>query len=124
MTLNHINLGVTDIPATVEMFETHFGLHRPQGFLFNLAMAFLNDDSGNLISLFKVKDATYPKIFHIGFMQQSRQQVLDIHAGLQAAGFEPQEPRDEHGRFTFYFQAPGGFTIEVNAFLGQPASAT
>lgn len=73
MTLNHINLGVTDIPATVEMFETHFGLHRPQGFPFNPAMAFLNDDSGNLISLFKVKDTIYPKIFHIGFMQQNRQ---------------------------------------------------
>ena len=57
-------------------------------------------------------------------MQETREQVMDIHAKLHASGFEPQEPREEHGRFTFYFQAPGGFTVEVNAFSTGPASST
>ena len=32
------------------------------------------------------------------------------------AASPPKSPRDEHGRYTFYFKAPGGFTVEVNAF--------
>ena len=117
MNLNHLNLGVTEIPATVAMFETHFGLRRADIAPLNEKMAFLTDDSGLLLSLFRVKDAAYPKIFHIGFTQERVDQVHAIHAKLAADGFEPEEPREEHGRFTFYFRAPGGFTVEVNAFL-------
>jgi catechol 2,3-dioxygenase-like lactoylglutathione lyase family enzyme len=114
MILNHINLGVTDVPATVAMFETYFGLRRADGLPFGSKMAFLHDDSDALISVFKASDVAYPQVFHIGFMQPSREEVLRIHASLQSGGFHPEEPREEHGRFTFYFQAPGGFTVEVN----------
>ena len=41
----------------------------------NDKMAFLRDDSGALISLFRVKDATYPKIFHIGFIRDTVAEV-------------------------------------------------
>ncbi len=123
MTLNHLNLGVNDLAATAEMFEAHFGMSRVEGYPFNAAMAFLNDQNGALISLFKVKDATYPKIFHIGFMQETREEVLAIRAGLLASGFEPQEPKDEHGRFAFYVQAPGGFSIEVSSSQAPVPSA-
>ena len=116
MILNHINLGVSDVPATVAMFETYFGLHPVAGFPGDARMAFLNDDAGGLVSLFKVNDVTYPKIFHVGFMRPTVAEVDDIHARLVAAGLEPGRPREEHGRYTFYFQAPGGFTVEVNSF--------
>ena len=121
MNLNHINLGVTDVPATVGMFQTYFGLRPVDGFPANPKMAFLNDDAGALISLFKVGDAVYPKIFHVGFTRGTVAEVREIHAKLAAGGLEPDEPREEHGRFAFYFRSPGGFTVEVNAFLPRDA---
>lgn len=45
------------------------------------------------------------------------EQVHALHETLTAAGFAPEAPREEHGRVTFYFKAPGGFTVEVNAFV-------
>lgn len=117
MQLNHINLGVTDVPATVAMFETYFGLRPVTDFPANDRMAFLQDDTNALISLFRVKDATYPKVFHVGFIQDDVAKVDAIHGRLAVDGFAPGEPREEHGRYTFYFEAPGGFTVEVNAFL-------
>ena len=69
MQLNHINLGVTDVPATVAMFKTYFGLRPVADFPANDKMAFLQDDTDALLSLFRVKDATYPKIFHAGFFR-------------------------------------------------------
>ena len=117
MNLNHINLGVTDVPATVSLLQTYFGLQPVAGFPANPKMAFMTDDAGALLSLFKVGDVTYPKIFHIGFMRPTVDEVRAIHARLAAGGFDPEVPREEHGRFTFYFKAPGGFTVEVNSFL-------
>lgn len=116
MKLNHINLSVTDVPATVAMFETYFGLTPAPGPR-NEHMAFLNDDNGALIAVFRAKDATYPKMFHIGFIQENVDAVHAMHARLTAGGFNPQTPREEHGRVTFYFDAPGGFVVEVDAFL-------
>lgn len=116
MTLNHLNLGVTDVTATVAMFETYFGLRRIEGFPGDARMAFLNDEAGMLLSLFKVNDASYPKIFHVGFMRPTTREVDEVRDRLLAGGFEPGTPRDEHGRYTFYFQSPGGFTVEVNSF--------
>ena len=116
MKLNHLNLGVTEIAATVAMFETYFGLRRADGMPFNEKMAFLRDDNEALITLFRVKDATYPKIFHIGFTRDTVVEVMQVHATLTSGGFEPEQPREEHGRTTFYVRSPGGVVIEVNAF--------
>ena len=117
MNLNHLNLGVSDVPATVAMLETYFGLRRAEGTPMSARMAFLQDDRGTLLSLFKVSDVVYPETFHIGFIQDTTEAVRAIHERLRAGGFEPQTPREEFGRLTFYFQAPGGFTVEVQAFL-------
>ena len=71
MKLNHINLGVTDVPATIALLETYFGLRRVEGMPQTNGMSFVHDDNRALISLFRVNDASYPKIFHIGFLQDS-----------------------------------------------------
>jgi catechol 2,3-dioxygenase-like lactoylglutathione lyase family enzyme len=115
MTLNHMGLGVTEVPATVAMFETYFGFRRAEGSPVSDKMGFLRDDAGALITIFKVPDATYPKIFHIGFMRDSVDEVHAMHARLTADGFNPQHVREEHGRTTFYFMAPGGFMVEFNS---------
>ena len=114
MKVNHINLGLTEVTATAEMFERYFGFTRLP-FSQLPKMAFLTDDAGSLISLFRVKDADYPKIFHIGFMLDSQEQVVEMNDRLREGGFDLGEPKEEHGRFTFYFHAPGGVMIEVNS---------
>lgn len=115
MVLNHIGFGVTDVKGTVHLFETYFGLMRAPQTPFNDKMAFVIDDAGSLITLFKADDAVYPQIFHMGFMQQTFERVQAIRAQLVAGGFEPGEIREEHGRMTFYFKAPGNFVVEVNS---------
>ena len=117
MNLNHLGLGVTEVPQTVAMFEKYFGLRRLAQSPVNETMGFLNDDSGALITIFRVSDSNYPKIFHIGFMQDTIEQVQALHEQLSIDGFDPEAMREEYGRKTFYFKAPGGFTVEVNAFI-------
>jgi catechol 2,3-dioxygenase-like lactoylglutathione lyase family enzyme len=117
MKLNHINLGVTDVPAATDFLVRHFGLrlaeHMPQ----TDAMGFTLDDNDALISVFKARDATYPKIFHIGFLQDSRDAVDAMHDQLSADGCEPGSRATEHGRYVFYVNAPGGFVVEVSCVV-------
>ncbi|WP_412027465.1 VOC family protein [Deinococcus yunweiensis] len=116
MRLNHLNLSVTDVPASVAMFETYFGFTRSD-MPVNEHMAFLHDESGFLLSMFRAKDVDYPKSFHIGFMQDSPEQVHAMRARLLEGGYAVPEPQQNHGRLTFYFNAPGGFVVEVESFL-------
>jgi catechol 2,3-dioxygenase-like lactoylglutathione lyase family enzyme len=113
--LNHLNLTVPDVPATREFFETYFGfrclLDRGRDVLVVMA-----DETGFVLSLNnfgKAAEVVYPAAFHIGFMQDSRDRVDEIHARLKADGFDPQPPHEFHGAWTFYFKAPGGFLVEV-----------
>ncbi|BDP40904.1 hypothetical protein DAETH_08730 [Deinococcus aetherius] len=119
MKLNHINLGVTDVPQAVDLFQRYFGLVPAGGGMpINEQMAFLRDDVGALLSMFRVKDPQYPKVFHIGFLQDTPEQVRAIHRQLTEGGFEIPAPSENHGRLTFYFNAPIGVVIEVESFLG------
>ncbi len=112
MKLNHLNLIVTDVPATSAFLEKYFGLRSiAQG---NQNMAFMSDDSGLMLIMFKGKAVSYPEGFHIGFLQESEAQVNEIHQRLTDDGFDvPAPQRQQGGRWTFYFDSPGGFVIEV-----------
>jgi catechol 2,3-dioxygenase-like lactoylglutathione lyase family enzyme len=115
MRLNHLNLVVPDVRQSREFFETYFGFRcaaAPKG----NAFALLVDESGfvlNLSNFNKLTEVEYPADFHIGFIQDSRERVDEIHQQLKSAGFDVEEPRDFHGAWTFYFRAPGGFVVEV-----------
>jgi catechol 2,3-dioxygenase-like lactoylglutathione lyase family enzyme len=118
MKLNHINLTSVDVPADCAMFETYFGLRCLT--LRGKALAVLEDDDGMLFVLndFAKKrgDFVYPEdsdVHHIGFIQESREQVDAMNARLRADGWDAPEPRDYHGAWTFYFKAKGGYFIEV-----------
>ncbi|THF69779.1 VOC family protein [Deinococcus sp. Arct2-2] len=117
MKLNHINLGVTDVPVAVEIFERYFGLKQSDGMPRNDNMTFLRDDDGSLISVFKSKDVSYPKVFHIGFLQDTPEQVRAIYAELTAGGYQIPGPSENHGRLTFYFNTPFGVIVEVESFF-------
>lgn len=115
MILNHVNLAVTDVPATVSLLETYFGLRRTR--LVTPDMAFMRDDNDALVSLFRQPGVAYPGLFHVGFTLNSVEEVDAVHRRLVADGFTPDAPKDDHGRWTFYFATPGGFVIEVQHFL-------
>lgn len=115
MKLNHLNLTVSDVSAAHTFLQTYFGL---QSLGANKNMAFLQDDDGAVIALtsptiVKETEVKYPGGFHIGFMQENEARVNEINQRLKDDGFDVPPPAKMHGSWTFYFQAPGGFTIEV-----------
>jgi lactoylglutathione lyase len=115
MRLNHLNLAVPNVPQAREFFETYFGF-RCIAAPGRDVLAVLMDESGFLLNLSNFDKATevkYPGAFHIGFMQESRERVDEIHARLKSDGFDVKPPRDYHGAWTFYFRAPGGFVVEI-----------
>jgi catechol-2,3-dioxygenase len=109
MKLNHINLTVTDVEAAASFLQKYFGLQHQGG---NKGMAFLYDDDGLVLSLMKGRQVSYPQTFHIGFGQESEEQVNEINQHLREDGFDVPLP-ERHHAWTFYVEAPGGFTVEV-----------
>jgi lactoylglutathione lyase len=111
--LNHLNLTVTDALETQKFLEKYFGM-KPMG-KGSSKMAFLSDDSGMVLSMFKAEqsEVKYPETFHIGFIQEDEEKVNEINRRLKEDGFDVPAPSKMHGAWTFYFEAPGGFTIEV-----------
>ena len=112
MKLNHLNLSVTDPMAASEFLARHFAL-RPGGG--NRGMQVLYDDQGMVLTLIKgrAEEVRYPPTFHVGFIQPSEADVDAINARLREDGYEVDAPARLHGAWTFYFAAPGGFTVEV-----------
>ena len=115
MKLNHLNLSVTNVPEAHKFLAHYFGL-RDGGV--NNNIAFLNDDNGLVLSLTSMKvggetEVRYPATFHVGFIQERKEQVDEMNRRLKEDGVDVPPPSRQHGSWTFYFQAPGGFTIEV-----------
>lgn len=111
MKLNHLNLTVTDVRAVHTFLQTYFDL-QPLGRA-NENMAFLTDENGMVLSMFRGENVVYTDTFHVGFIQPSKESVNAINRRLEADGFDVPAPSQQHGSWTFYFEAPGGFTIEV-----------
>ncbi len=117
MRLNHLNLTVTEVLETQAFLAKYFGMKSGGG---NQNLAFLTDEGGMVLTLTSLKlaredEVQYPRTFHIGFAQESEDQVNAIHERLKNDGFDVPPPSRQHGSWTFYFLAPGGFTIEVLA---------
>ncbi len=115
MKLNHLNLTVSNVLETHRFLQKHFGLEGLGGEP-SEAMGFLSDDNGLVLSLFRAAKGTevkYPPGFHVGFVQEREERVDQINQRLREDGFKVPKPARIHGSWTFYFQAPGGFTVEV-----------
>lgn len=110
MGIKHLNLTVTDVTASREFLEKYFGLIC-SGTRGN-AFAVMRDNDGFILTLMKGKEVQYPKTFHVGFPQESEEQVDKINQRLKEDGFLVEPPKQAHA-YTFYVEAPGGFTIEV-----------
>ncbi len=115
MRMNHINLAVSDVAESRAFLETYFGLRMlaapdPD------TLVVLVDESDCFVTLSNFKktdEVVYPNGFHIGFMQTTREAVDAIFERLRGDGHHVGRPKEFHGAWTFYFKAPGGFTIEV-----------
>jgi lactoylglutathione lyase len=89
MKLNHLNLVVVDVPAAHAFLETYFGLQSMEGG--NNNMRGLVDSNGFTLVLMGIgsgSDSPYPDGFHIGFIQDSEEQVRVIHQRLTSDGFD------------------------------------
>ena len=126
MKLNHLHLTVTDVSEARKFLETYFGLQGKvnpytgesmEGGKENRNFTLLFDDDGLALTLMGAGKATvveYPGYFHIGFIQESEEQVNELYRRLKDDGFAVDPPKRHHA-WTFYVVAPGGFTIEVAA---------
>lgn len=115
MKLNHINLTVTDAFEAGRFLEKYFGMRPPEGVKMSPKFAVLNDEDGMVLTLIKIdgEEVRYPTSFHIGFIQPTPGAVDEMNRRLREDGYEVPPPSRQHGAWTFYFTAPGGFTVEV-----------
>jgi lactoylglutathione lyase len=113
MKFNHLNLTVTDVNASREFLEKYFDLQTKNTRGDSFALLF--DDNGLVLTLMKGTQVSYPKTFHIGFIQESDEQVDKLNLRFKDDGFDVKPPQRAHG-WTFYVKAPDGFTVEVLSF--------
>jgi catechol 2,3-dioxygenase-like lactoylglutathione lyase family enzyme len=118
MTLNHVNLAVSDVQRARAFLVKYFGLTAEgKG---NDRIAALWSDNGLVLTLSNfdgVSEVKYPGGFHVGFGLASREEVDEINRRLKEDGFDVDPPGKAHGAWTFYFVAPGGFAVEVGSKL-------
>lgn len=80
-------------------------------------MSFLTDEDGFVLTLMKAGRATevaYPETFHVGFFVPSAETVDEVNRRLKRDGFDVAPP-EQHHAYTFYVEAPGGFTVELGS---------
>ncbi|WP_353064050.1 VOC family protein [Tunturibacter psychrotolerans] len=118
--LNHINLSVSDVPALSDFFERclNFKVTERRG---NNKFAVLEGEDSFVLILMHGKDVTtasYPTMFHVGFIVKDEATVRATHQQMIAAGYEAPPPaRIQRGgdpTFGFYHPAPGGILVEVS----------
>ncbi len=117
MRLNHLNLTVSDVGAAEQFLTTYFDLRNDYPDEGSRNFVVLFDDNDLVLTLMKSArraEVQYPGNFHIGFIQESAERVNELYARLKADGYDVEAPQPHHA-WTFYVQAPGGFTVEVLA---------
>lgn len=104
MKLNHINLVVTDVAAAVKFFEVYFAFTCTEIKGDNIVAVLKGAENFTLVIMTSKDIEAYPKAFHIGFMQESKEDVIDVYNQLKTGGIgvgvEPRRIRDSFG---FYF---------------------
>jgi catechol 2,3-dioxygenase-like lactoylglutathione lyase family enzyme len=115
MRLNHLDLQVCDVPATISYFERYFGLTlrtKPD----SAALAVLTDGHGFVLVLQRLEQPLdrYPDGFHLGFLLDEVESVRALHARAKEGGAEVSD-LIVNGRGTMiYFTAPEGYRVEVS----------
>jgi catechol 2,3-dioxygenase-like lactoylglutathione lyase family enzyme len=117
--LNHMNLGVSNVPELVRFFQAGFGFRVEETRGTGKFAVLLGEDNFVLILMHdkNVTDDTYPALFHLGFLLHSYEAVKEKHRRSVNAGFQAPEPAivQHGGGKTFGFYAkPHGVMVEVS----------
>lgn len=112
MRLNHLDLQVLDVPATVAFFERMFGM-RLLSSRRSPAIAILDDGHGFVLVLQRRDAITYPDDFHLGFLVDDVATVHAIHARARADGVFATDVETDARSTRTYLRAPEGYAIEV-----------
>lgn len=118
MKLNHINLVVSNIADAIKLFETYFSFKCTDIKGDNIVAILKGADDFTLVIMTdKNGQTTYPNAFHIGFIQDSEDEVTKIYTALKNGGIDGgQEPRKIRNSFGFYFNFDT-LMIEVGYYL-------
>lgn len=118
MTINHLNLVVTDVSKSVLFFEKYFEFTCELIKGEHIIAILSNKENFTLVLMnSKNEDTTYPKDFHIGFILDDLKAVDDLHQKLIKGGIAiSQPPRKIRNSYAFYFWFENIF-IEVGHYL-------
>jgi|SRR5689334_20868664 len=105
MKLNHINLVVKDVDQAIQFFETYFNFKCTERKGDGIVAVLKGSDDFTLVVMKAKEDApVYPDAFHIGFMLDGEDQVIETYQQLKAVGVvSGQEPKKIRDSFGFYF---------------------
>jgi catechol 2,3-dioxygenase-like lactoylglutathione lyase family enzyme len=114
MRVNHLDLLVSDVPATVIYFRRWFGLELRSN-PGSKAIAILTDGHGFVLVLQRAAEGErYPEGFHLGFLLDDPESVRALHARAREGGADVSDVI-VNGRGThLYFTAPDGYRVEVS----------
>lgn len=112
MRINHLDLQVTDVQASVAFFA-HFGLEL-QSSPRSPALAILGDGHGFVLVLQRRDAVTYPEGFHLGFLVDDIAAVHAHHQRARAAGLGISEVQVNNRGTLTYCVAPDGYLVEVS----------
>lgn len=113
MRLNHLDLQVLDVPATVEFFERMFGM-RLLSSRRSPAIAIMDDGHGFVLVLQRRAAVVYPDDFHLGFLVDDVAAVHALHARARADGIVATDVEADNRSTRTYLRAPEGYAIEVS----------
>ncbi|MDR6371209.1 putative lactoylglutathione lyase [Chryseobacterium bernardetii] len=118
MTINHLNLVVTDVRKSVLFFEKYFEFTCELIKGEHIIAILSNKENFTLVLMnSKNEDTTYPKDFHIGFILNHLDEVDDLYQKLIKDGIAIQQsPRKIRNSYAFYFWFENIF-IEVGHYL-------
>ncbi len=115
MVLNHLDLQVTDVQATVAFFERFFGLSL-QTSRSSPALAILSDGAGFVLVLQRKKhpEQTDPEGFHLGFLVDDVAEVEGAHGRLREGGADVSDVQTNNRGTMIYCRAGDGLVVEVS----------
>jgi len=113
MKLNHLDLQVSDVQATVSFFETLLGL-RLDSSRTSPAIAILSDGDGFVLVLQRHTAPSYPEGFHFGFLVDDVATVEAFHARAVAVQAPVSDVVRNNRGTMVYVRAPDGYAVEVS----------
>lgn len=118
MTINHLNLVVTDVSKAIAFFETYFDFNCELVKGDNVIAILTNKDNFTLVLMgSKNGDTKYPKDFHIGFMLGTKEEVDKLHEKLHNGNINlPDAPKKIRNSYGFYCYFDNLF-VEVGHYL-------